>query len=636
MEKLFKILAACLTSALLLGISQPLHMPGLFFNIAPWQNYLGLCAFIAYVPLFLILENKNLKETFVISFLSVSFGLSIVLYWIYIAVHIFGGVAPLPAALVTYTLPALLALKNACFLTLAQFLSQYFRRTILLFAPLAVCAAEYFRNYYIFNGFPWGNVGYSLGRIEEFRQLASLFGVYGLVFFALLINALVAWAIVSAEKRARALSIACSLIVFVFAFGYLRLQGSTNEFAPSIRVALLQGNISQDIKSQGGIYGNEIMEIYKNLNDEARALDPDLIVWPESAYPGLIDANIKRFSIDNKKTVATILGTASYFHEKGKGYSSFQNSAFLIDYQGAVLSRYDKSHLVPFGEYVPWPFAGIVGQIVPGMGAFRPGLAYNVQNLPLADSKNIRLGTTICYEGIFPEISRSYAKSGAELLVNITNDAWYGVSSAPYQHLLMYQLRATESGLPFVRATNTGVSAFIDAFGRLSHTSKLFERDIIFGDVKLVHRATLYVVLGDIIPLACLIFLLAAFCYVVIPFRYIIKTRHYALATIIVITILVALIGQYYFSLPQFLTDESARTKALLINILASLVVVGASSNTSRSRAILFLSATITCLASLLFSYFESELFLWGLLPAILLYLLSLRIHKALNNNEKK
>ncbi len=177
------------------------------------------------------------------------------------------------------------------------------------------------------------------------------------------------------------------------------------------------------------------------------------------------------------------------------------NSAFLVNPDGVVAGRYDKVHLVPYGEYVPlkqlFPF---IGKLVEGIGDFRSGDDY----IPLADGKR-RYGVLICYEGIFPEGARAYKKQGADLLVNITNDAWFGTSSAPYQHLSMTVFRAVETRLFLVRAANTGVSAIIDPTGSMISRTTLFERNVLQGSVKFIDKKTFYAAYGDIFVYICLI-----------------------------------------------------------------------------------------------------------------------------------
>ena len=177
------------------------------------------------------------------------------------------------------------------------------------------------------------------------------------------------------------------------------------------------------------------------------------------------------------------------------------NSAFLLQPDGTLSGRYDKVHLVPYGEYVPlrrlFPF---IGKLVAGVGDFRPGKGF----YPLTIDGH-RLGVLICYEAIFPEAARDYKRKGAELLVNITNDAWFGRTSAPYQHLSMTVFRAIENRLYLVRAANTGISAIIDPTGEILSRTGLFERTVLKGEVKIIDERTFYAAYGDLFVYLCAI-----------------------------------------------------------------------------------------------------------------------------------
>jgi apolipoprotein N-acyltransferase len=178
----------------------------------------------------------------------------------------------------------------------------------------------------------------------------------------------------------------------------------------------------------------------------------------------------------------------------------YLNSAFLISPTGAVLGRSDKLHLVPFGEYVPmaalFPF---VNKMVAGIGDFSPGKSA----LPL-ETTGGKIGVLVCFEGIFPEVSRAYVQAGVGILVNITNDAWFGKSSAPYQHLSMTVFRAVENRVPLVRAANTGISAVIDSKGHVRGMTQLFEEATLEGQVRRGEGGSFYSRHGDLFALVCL------------------------------------------------------------------------------------------------------------------------------------
>jgi apolipoprotein N-acyltransferase len=268
-----------------------------------------------------------------------------------------------------------------------------------------------------------------------------------------------------------------------------------------LKVALVQGNIDQGIKWDPA-FMEETISIYERLSLRAAVGGVDLVVWPESAAPFFFQETgpptDRITSLARQIHTPLIFGSPAF---DGSGTCRrYFNSAFLVSSSGEVLGRSDKMHLVPFGEYVPLakllPF---VHKLVVGVGDFSPG-----NSLGTLDIGKGKVGILVCFEGIFPELSRRYVRDGAQLLVNITNDGWYGRSSAPYQHLSMAVFRAVENGVPLVRAANTGISAIIDKKGNISHKTPLFKEAFVNGEVILGKGGTVYTRMGDVFALLCL------------------------------------------------------------------------------------------------------------------------------------
>lgn len=631
------MLSAALCSiiaGILLGFSQPFFMPALFGSVGEHQWLLGALALIGYVPFFWAIRHQSLKATFWLTLLMMMIQYTIILYWLFIALRDHGHVASLLSVIIMLMVPLILALKGSAFFCLGRFISMHFSWDFLWIAPLCLTGLEYFRNFQLFGGFPWGNVGYSIARIDQFLQLASLIGVYGLVFFLGVINALFCFAIgaKTARRRLTFFGLALLIIAGAFGFGSLRLKDQSFSSAKKLKVALVQGNIPQEMKNRSRIFADEIIAIYMDIHRKAIAEGADLIMWPESSYPRIFEENIKDLGFSAEDTRATIVGATTYGHEEnGQGY--YHNSALLLNYEGEVVRRYDKTHLVPFGEYVPWPMVGVVDKVVPGMGAFRPGISYTPVLLAIGPEESVSIGTTICYEGIFPEISRAYANNGATLLVNITNDAWFGKSSGPYQHLLMYRLRSVESGLSFVRATNAGLTAWIDPLGREQRRFGLFERGLQISEVPLAKKYTLYTKIGDVIPILCLLFLIISYLAAVIPLRSLFRERRYGALAMMFMLIAIMIASTLYYSQSAFLTDEAAGTKSFFIFLLCVTVLVGALSRGPRSRTILLVSGAFVLTISVALAFFESFYFLLGLVPAVLIFLIALRIKRSVKES---
>jgi apolipoprotein N-acyltransferase len=281
-------------------------------------------------------------------------------------------------------------------------------------------------------------------------------------------------------------------------YGNYRLSGDKkgpNEEKP-VKVAIVQANIDQSIKWDP-MYQKESMDIYRRLTENAYPYKPQLIVWPETAVPFFFQERSELteeiYRISGGSGALMIFGSPAY--ERINSSIKYYNRAYWLSGGGRLTGYYDKVHLVPFGEYVPLktllPF---VNRLVTAAGDFASGRDIAPMSLP-----GLPTGMLICYEAIFPEISRTNVKKGASILVNITNDAWYGMSSAPYQHLVMSIFRAVENRRPLIRAANTGFSAFIDPYGRIALRGDIFEEELLINEVNIKdHNLTFYCRYGDI------------------------------------------------------------------------------------------------------------------------------------------
>lgn len=624
----FVAFLCCLVAGVALGFSQPFVLPPWVTTVRNCQNYLGLLSLVGYAPFFWLLTRANPRQAFGYTLLMCVVQHFIALYWIYLAITVYGGVAPPLALLIAVCLPGILGLKMGIFTAMAVLIARRFAISFLWLAPLAVCAAEYFRNYLIFGGFPWSNVGYSLGRVSEFLQLASLVGVYGLVFFVGVINALVVLAFTRRHSRDwyRPLALAAVLLVSVYGFGAYRLTVNLDHGAPKIRVALLQGNIDQDTKSSSGTHGNEIKEIYTAMHKEAQAQGAKLIIWPETSYPWRLRETTEKIDLPNDAPAATILGALTFGRsEKDTDGFHYQNSAMLLDSEGFVKNRFDKTHLVPFAEYVPWPMVGVVDKIVPGMGAFRPGNQLQILKVAVPGGPKLSFGINICYEGIFPDISRGLANLGADLIVNLTNDAWFGWSSAPFQHLLMYRFRSVETGRVYLRATNSGISAWVDPHGHVHKATNLFERALVVDDVPVTSTKTIYNYIGDVVAIFSLSTILILYIAAVFGVYELVRRRMWIKMSFLGSLVMLALITYGYFSGPQFIDDESAITKVVMVSLLALLIAKAAFLGRPKSKMVLVLSLVLFALLCGFFICFTHWYFLALVALSATLYGLTFR-----------
>ena len=468
----------------------------------------GFIAWVALIPFFFALRERNPLGGFKIGFLAGFVAHAGILYWIAYVVVQYGYQPLYIGIMVMLLLAAYLSLYTACFAAGVVFLRE---RGVPLFlsAPLLWTIIEYGRSH-LLTGFPWENLAYSQYLQYNIIQVADITGIYGISFMIVMANAIFFNLLSGDLSRSHAvkqLAALCLLMLTIYGYGHYRtgeIEASLKA-APRQEVALIQGNIDQNIKWNPG-YQRDTIDIYRSLSLEAAPSEKGLIVWPETAAPFYFQRNDTMrdavVSVAKASGAHLLFGSPSY--EDAGGVQHYMNSAYVLRPDGTINGRYDKVHLVPYGEYVPlrqlFPF---IGKLVAGVGDFRAG---NGSHPIILDGH--RLGVLICYEGIFPELSITYKKNNADLLVNITNDAWFGRTSAPYQHLSMTVFRAIENRLYLVRAANTGISALIDPIGKIVSQTELFKRTALRGEVKFLDQQTFYAAHGDIFVFACGICLL--------------------------------------------------------------------------------------------------------------------------------
>jgi len=466
----------------------------------------GIIAWIALIPLFYALRNARPAEGFRLGFLTGFVAQTGILYWIVYVVVQYGRLPIYAGIAAMLLLAAYVALYTACF---AMGVAYFRQRGIHLFlaAPLLWTVLEFARSH-LLTGFPWENLAYSQYLQGGIIQISDITGIYGITFAIVLVNAVIVEMRPGTGREVRLAGGISVLVVLGAIYGYGHFRAAEIRVAlsgaPGIAVSLIQGNIDQSVKWDPR-YQKETLEIYRSLSAAAipapEGRGGGLLVWPETAAPFYFQRpdslQAEVVDIGRRAGVSLLFGSPSY--EENVGRMDYMNSAYLLRPDGTVSGRYDKVHLVPYGEYVPlrklFPF---VGKMVAGVGDFRPGEGFHSL---AADS--FSLGVLICYEGIFPEAGRDYKRAGTNLLVNITNDAWFGRTSAPYQHLSMTVFRAVENRLYLVRAANTGISAIVDPAGTILNRTGIFERTVLKGEVKFIDIKTFYASYGDMFVYIC-------------------------------------------------------------------------------------------------------------------------------------
>jgi len=383
---------------------------------------------------------------------------------------------------------------------------------VFILTPVLWTALEWCRAWML-SGFPWALLGYSQYQQLWLIQIADLCGVYGVSFLVAATNGtsvLILCAIskgringarISPSMLWKAVLVLTLFIGGTYYYGYQRLQTIevVTTKADKKRIAAIQGNISQDLKWEPQ-HLRAAFDTYLRLSEEA--VDAALVVWPETALPYYFPYDA--VAVNYLKTEITRINTdflvgAPTAIEKEKDQFQYQNSAYLILTDQTVTGSYHKAHLVPFGEYVPFKkWLPFLGNIVAQVGDFIPG--GKGITLPWRDH---HIGMLICFELIFPDLTRAQVQNGADLLVNITNDAWYGRTSAPHQHFSFARFRAVESRRSLVRAANTGISGFVDPAGRASGATPIFEEAVTSRPVAFLSINTFYTAHGDWLPVVC-------------------------------------------------------------------------------------------------------------------------------------
>lgn len=472
----------------------------------------GGAAWVALVPLLLALRGLPPAGAFRLGLIAGGVHYLSLIYWVAYTLRTYGHLPWLLAVAALVLLCTYLALYPAFFAAaLALFRSRPL--TLLLAAPVIWTGLEYLRSF-LLTGFPWGLLGYTQVDWLPVIQLADLFGVYGVSFLIVLVNAAAALALSTILRNARgprlapaagagALLLAAAAVALAWGYGHWRIQGLEARIrqAPAATVAVVQGNIPQ-VQKWEPAFQTATVEKYARLSSGLRDRRPELVVWPETAVPFYFgheaELSLQVADAVRRNAASFLIGSPSVSLQAGGPL--YHNSAFLLGPEAEVLGKYDKAHLVPFGEYVPlrrWlPF---LGKIVAQVGDFAPGpkghtLAWGPY----------RLGVQICYEIIFPGLARAMTLNGADLLVNLTNDAWYGRSSAPFQHFTITVFRAVENRRTLVRAANTGISGFVDPLGRVASATALFEDAAVARSLPMLTERSFYTRWGDFFAGACL------------------------------------------------------------------------------------------------------------------------------------
>lgn len=452
----------------------------------------GLFAWFSLIPLFIALEQKSLVRAFLIAYLCGIIFWCLTIYWL-IHVTLIGQIILILYLAIYFGL-------FGCLIYFSRFLSI---SNCLFFLPASWVLLEYVRSY-LFTGFPWALIGLSQYRNLLIIQIADITGAWGVCFLIVLVNAAI-YLFLRRHGGKKILIILILALLLSLGYGFLRLHYKSDwcDYKKPLKISVVQGDILQDLKWDKRAV-TFIQNRYRELTVASAADKPELIIWPEAAVPGLWgrdDAEFEQvFSLAAQLNTNLLVGAVSCFNQ------NYFNSALFINRQGSLVETYSKLHLVPFGEYVPlkniFPFLETIAPI----GDIQPGKEYTIFKHP------DNFGVLICFEDLFPELSRELVKRKARFLVNITNDAWYKESSAPYQHFAASVFRSVENRVYLARAANTGISGFIDPAGRIlgvirdARGKEIFVKGYSSQNIYLASgKRTIYNRYGDFFIILCLL-----------------------------------------------------------------------------------------------------------------------------------
>ena len=441
------------------------------------------------------------------------------LYWITRVMVMYGDLSPWVAVLVNAALIAYLALFPAVFALVVRRISIAHGPPALMAAPIVWVATELGRTH-IFTGFPWVLLGYSQATVLPIAQVASLFGVYGVSMLVASTSAACAVSVLNAKhaKTAKEFTLALralrllrssvpvmivfAMVVGVAAWGSRRaVTAEWTHGGEPIRVGLIQGNIDQNEKTDAARAGG-IFQDYLRMTRQAILEGAEFVIWPESSTPFRFEDDVfaaaQLRNLARQARVPMLVGSDQFVPGANGGPTTYYNSAFLVRADGTTGGVYRKMHLVPFGEYVPLKrlffFAAPLVQAVSDFSAGGDAVL-----LPVGGHL---VSTAICYEVVYPDLVRRFVAGGSEMLTTITNDAWFGPTSAPYQHFEQASMRAIEEGRYLVRSANTGVSGIVDPYGRVVARTAIFQPAVVVGEARFLKTSTFYARHGDILAYA--------------------------------------------------------------------------------------------------------------------------------------
>ncbi len=480
-------------------------LTALLFGLASPRLNLHLLCWVLLLPLLEALEGLPPRRGFLVGWLCGTLVHLLCFYWVIGTIQRYSNL-DISLAVLAWVLFAVysglsFALMTGLFLFLRQ--SRFLPDILLL--PACYTAMEFAFPFV----FPW-HLGAGQYRVVPILQIADLAGVYGLTALVVAVNAAL-WELLRFLRKVRpfpwfSLTTATVLVSASLLYGSERIAvvEARQAAAPEIDVGIVQANVRIE-ERRSGRRVQDIWRRYRRLSDEAVQRGSELVLWPESAVQFTYRPEAGRYTSSGfLRRFVRSLDRPLLFGSWAVEAGSPRNRAYLLMPDGRLAGTYDKVKLLAFGEYMP--FSNWIPQLkglVQGVGDFRPGDRIE----PLCWKEDGCFGVLICFEAILKPISREFLHRGAEFLVNITNDAWFGDTSCPEQHLMLSALRAVENRVWLVRVANTGISACVDPVGRIRHRTEVFEQAVRVCRIDRMESSSLYNRWGDWLPVGCLVFL---------------------------------------------------------------------------------------------------------------------------------
>lgn len=478
--------------AVVSGVLLALAFPKVDWNILAW---------VAFIPLLWIIQGQTLRRAFGLGWISGMGFYLCTLYWIVDTIGLYSNIPHIIAVGPLLLMCAILSVYTGVF---AAGLSRQSGPLLMLVAPVLWVALEWVRSFF-FIAFPWVSLGYSQYNFLNLIQFVEFTGMYGLSALVIFGNT-VLFRVLSRRGpgRGRVLLVFLLIITGLWGWGnWRRSQLAALPKAHTLSVGIAQGNIAQDQKWNPD-YQETAITRYEQLTRQMAEQQVDLVVWPEASVPFFFQSDVTyrgRLLDLAQETKTPLLFGSPAFQARGTEITLF-NRAYLLSPDTSVLGQYDKIILTPFGEYIPFQDSVLffLDKLVEGIGDFAPGTTPTVFSLPFGN-----FGVLICYEGVFPDLARRFVRNGATLLINVTNDAWFGETSAPYQHLAMEAMRAVENRVPLVRSANTGISAIVNIDGQIQAQTALLETTFIVEQIAWPQVTSVYTQYGDWFVTLCVV-----------------------------------------------------------------------------------------------------------------------------------